>query len=308
MITLIPPGADGKVTLGVHDGHFHPDDVVCAALLFMAYGRERVRVVRSREAETLEKCLYVLDVGERDLVTADRVCLDHHQQDSLTRPNGVKASAAGKLMDLMFADEKDTLEEMRALFLDALEAEDNGQELFPGGHVFSFADVMNLTWREDPGEGDARFIAAAETAQRVLERAVAACRDAAEGKARVREALKNAGATVILDGRYPWQDTVIAHNKAHPEDKKLFVVYPDGRGRWSLKTVPRERGGFTAEKDLPAAWAGLRDDALCAATGVSGAIFCHKARFLAVFDSREGAIAAAAKAEDGRGDGGRVES
>ena len=111
MITLIPPGADGKVTLGVHDGHFHPDDVVCAALLFMAFGRERVRVVRSREEETLAKCQYVLDVGERDHVTADRVCLDHHQRDSLTRPNGVKASAAGKLMDLMFADEKDTLEE-----------------------------------------------------------------------------------------------------------------------------------------------------------------------------------------------------
>ena len=299
MIRLIPPGADGSVTVGVHDGPFHADDAVCAALLFMAYGREHVRVTRTRDKAVLDNCMYVLDVGERDLVTGDRVCLDHHQKGSMVRPGGVKASALGKLMDLMFADEKDALEEMRTRFLNALEAEDNGQDLFPGGHIFSFIDVMNPTWREDAREGDRLFIKAAETALPVLERAVIACRDAAEARQRVSRALEECrgAGTLILDARYPWRGTVIAHNRAHPEDKKLFAVYPDGRGKWNLQTVPREEGSFLAEKDLPESWAGLRDKALRNECGIEGAVFCHTARFLAVFESREGAVAAAAAAE-----------
>ena len=299
MIRLIPPGEDGKVTVGVHDGPFHADDAVCAALLFLAYGRENVRVTRTRDRAALDRCMYVLDVGERDLVTEDRVCLDHHQKESMVRPDGVKASALGKLMDLMFADEKDTLEEMRSRFLNALEAEDNGQDLFPGGPIFSFVDVMNPTWREDAREGDRLFLEAADTALPVLERAVAACRDAAEARRRVARALEECrgAGTLVLDARYPWRGTVVAHNKACPEDKKLFVVYPDGRGKWNLQTVPREEGSFLAEKDLPESWAGLRDEALRDECGIEGAVFCHKARFLAVFESRGGALAAAGRAE-----------
>ncbi len=295
MITLLPPGADRTVTVGVHDGVFHADDAVCAALLFLAYGREHVRVVRSRDAKVLEECMYVLDVGGRDLVTGERVCLDHHQTDSAVRPNGVKASALGKLADLMFADEQDTLEEMRSRFLNALEAEDNGQDLYPGGHIFSFVDIMNLTWREDPGEGDGRFLAAAETALPVLERALAACRDAAEARKRIRRALgaQASGPVLTLDARYPWPGAVIDHNRAFPENKKLFVIYPDGRGRWNLQVVPREKGSFAAEKDLPAKWAGLRDGALSAVCGIGDAVFCHRARFLAVFGSEESAQRAA---------------
>ncbi len=298
MIIPIPPHPDGGVTLGVHDGYFHADDVVCAALLFLAYGREHVHVVRSRDAQALSGCDYVLDVGEEDLVTKDRVCLDHHQKGSLVRPGGVKASALGKLMDLMFADEEAALGEMRSRFLNALEAEDNGQDLYPGGHIFSFVDVMNLTWREDAREGDARFLSAAETALPVLERAVAACRDAAEAAVRVARALgAQAGSRILtLDARYPWAGAVIDHNRAHGEDRKLFVVYPDGRGRWNLQVVPKERGSFAAERDLPAAWAGLRGAELAAASGVPDAVFCHKARFLAVFESLGGAEKGAAQA------------
>ena len=299
MIRLIPPGEDGNVTAGVHDGYFHADDAVCVALLYMAYGREHVLVTRTRDRTALDKCMYVLDVGERDLVTESRICLDHHQKGSMVRPGGVKASALGKLMDLMFSDEKEALEEMRSRFLNALEAEDNGQDLFPGGHIFSFVDVMNPTWREDAREGDRLFLEAAGTALPVLERAVAACRDAAEAHRRVSRALEEqeGAGTLVLDARYPWRGTVVAHNRARPEDKKLFVLYPDGRGRWNLQTVPREEASFRAEKDLPESWAGLRDRALRDACGIEGAVFCHTARFLAVFESRDGAMAAAEKAE-----------
>ena len=44
---------------------------------------------------------------------------------------------------------------------------------------------------------------------------------------------------------------------------------------------------FEQRADLPAAWAGLTDEALEAASGVKGAKFCHNARFIAVATTRE---------------------
>ena len=134
----------------------------------------------------------------------------------------------------------------------------------------------------------------------MLERALKSCRDAALARERVREALEKQGPgpVLTLEERYPWMETVIGYNRAHSADRKLFVVSPDGRGAWNLRTVPKERSGFEAEKDLPACWAGLRGIDLEAACGIEGAVFCHKARFLAVFSSLQGALRAAKAAAD----------
>jgi uncharacterized UPF0160 family protein len=47
---------------------------------------------------------------------------------------------------------------------------------------------------------------------------------------------------------------------------------------------------------LPAAWAGLRDDALASVTGVADATFCHNGRFIAAVKSYQGARALASLA------------
>ena len=93
------------VRAAVHSGPFHADDVLCAALLYIMFGRENVEIIRTRDPEVLAGCQIVLDVGGKDEITDTRICLDHHQPGSLIRENGVKAAACGKLADLMFADE-----------------------------------------------------------------------------------------------------------------------------------------------------------------------------------------------------------
>ncbi len=47
---------------------------------------------------------------------------------------------------------------------------------------------------------------------------------------------------------------------------------------------------FTQKQPFPESWAGLRENELALATGVPDALFCHSKRFLAVAQSREGAI------------------
>ena len=43
-------------------------------------------------------------------------------------------------------------------------------------------------------------------------------------------------------------------------------------------------------KDLPESWAGLRDQELINATGVSDAVFVHRNRFMAVAKNKQGAV------------------
>ena len=46
---------------------------------------------------------------------------------------------------------------------------------------------------------------------------------------------------------------------------------------------------------LPEAWAGLQDEELKKATGIPGAIFCHKGRFISVWETKEDALQALKK-------------
>lgn len=73
----------------------------------------------------------------------------------------------------------------------------------------------------------------------------------------------------------------------------LFVVRPRPGGNWGLNAIPKQAYSFENRKTLPGDWAGLRDEELAAATGVSDAIFCHNGLFLAVTKTKEGALALA---------------
>ena len=72
-------------------------------------------------------------------------------------------------------------------------------------------------------------------------------------------------------------------------DHLLFVVHPRDKD-WCVTGIRREEEGFALRADLPAAWAGLTNGDLEAASGVQGASFCHHGRFIAAAKSREAAL------------------
>ena len=87
----------------------------------------------------------------------------------------------------------------------------------------------------------------------------------------------------------PWKPTYFEHGgREHPTD---FVLFP-AEGRWRVVAVPPDPGSFATKVPLPESWAGLEGPALETIVGVNGARFCHKNRFLAVFDTRDAALAA----------------
>ena len=91
-----------------------------------------------------------------------------------------------------------------------------------------------------------------------------------------------------LDRGMPWQEPVFSHGLG-----VLYAVYPVPSGNWMIGAMPPERDSFAQRLPLPAAWAGLQDEALMAASGIGDAVFVHAKRFVASARSRAGAMAMA---------------
>jgi uncharacterized UPF0160 family protein len=87
---------------------------------------------------------------------------------------------------------------------------------------------------------------------------------------------------LVLSEELPWK-RVCAENT-----EVLYVVYPRVDGKWSVKAVQNLE--YVSRKPLPESWGGKADKDLQDISGVSDAIFCHNARFMAAAQTKEGAI------------------
>jgi uncharacterized UPF0160 family protein len=135
-----------------------------------------------------------------------------------------------------------------------------------------------------PTADDDAFKAALPIARCFIEAAINNLAAKARAQNLVLSAIAQAGSSPILElpMGMPYRS---AMDKAGA-DHMLFVVNPRGSD-WTLNGIKLSNDTFEQRADLPAAWAGLTDEALEAACGVKGAKFCHNARFIAVANSRE---------------------
>jgi uncharacterized UPF0160 family protein len=282
-----------------HNGRCHADDVFATATLQLKFG-EGIEVVRTRDEGAIAEADIVYDVGHT-YSPADRR-FDHHQPDApAPRENGVPYAAFG-LVWKEFGEEicgdAEVARRVDEKLVQSIDAVDNGFATFdvrPGMpepfSVDSAIGALRPTWLEDETRHDAAFFEAVTLARRTLERVIDHESARVKGNALAREAYEKAEdrRLLVLDGPYPHG----AVTDAHPEI--LFSVSPDVfAGRWNLKTVQDE--SFVSRKLLPEAWAGLRDGDLERATGVSGAVFCHRGRWFCAVKTKEAALALAALA------------
>jgi len=95
---------------------------------------------------------------------------------------------------------------------------------------------------------------------------------------------------MFFDRSMPWLETFFElGGTKHPA---LFIVMPMGN-QWKLRGIPP-----TYEKrmqvriPLPQEWAGLNEEELKEKTQIPGAVFCHKGRFISVWETKEDALKA----------------
>ncbi|MCA1908386.1 MAG: MYG1 family protein [Magnetospirillum sp.] len=280
-----------------HSGSFHADDVFAFAILKAATGGQ-VRLTRSREAADWDAAAVVFDVGNVYDPILGRY--DHHMRDKPLRDNGEAYSSAGliwrdygrdaiaRLCPAASATQVEVIwSKMDAGLIRDIDLMDNGAMQRHPGHFSTVLETFCPTFAEAGTDEDSCYYQAVGLADQVLARAVAQGFAAAQAQDAVAQAAANAEdpRIVVLDTRLPWDDAVFDLGLNHV----LYVIRPAGKD-WTVSAVPPQRGSFGQRKSLPAAWGGLRDQALAQVCGVADATFCHSALFVCGALSREGAV------------------
>jgi uncharacterized UPF0160 family protein len=309
-------------TIATHNGSFHADDVFGVAVLMEIERRRHcvhagpVELVRTRDPEVIAKADYAVDVGGIWEPATGR--FDHHQKGfDGRRQSGVLYASAGQVWATHGAafvrgmstehpavTEAEAVSVAQAIDDDLVQyldmADTGAASSAPGFYGLSMLlSSFNLTSAEER-EGRAngattveqakfnRFKLACETLTTLLLNIARDKLDKLRSADLVRNAerLDNGQILVLRDSGMPWFDVV-----CNEMPDVLFVVYPDSADQqYQLRTVPVTPDSFKARKDLPRAWAGLRNEELATVTGVADAVFCHNSVFIGGAKSLEGTL------------------
>ena len=274
-------------TLGTHDGSFHADEVTAAALLLVFNRIDKI--VRSRDTNILNQCEYVCDVG--NVYDPEKKRFDHHQVDYTGN-----LSSAGMVLRYLFdqgvIDEK-KYELLDQAFIAGVDAHDTGRVVLEPG-VCTFSQVIaNFVPADYEAADDVLrrgFDAAVDFALGHIQRLLARYAYTQECRSVVVEAMSKKGPALVFDKAMPWMDVFFEMDgEKHPAQ---FIVMPSGQ-HWKLRGIPpTSRDKMKVRTPLPEKWAGLRDDELRKASSIRGAIFCHKGRFISIWETKDDALQA----------------
>lgn len=278
------------LVVATHSGPFHADDVMAVALIRQFVASDAV-VVRTRDKEVIQKADLVVDVG--GVFDPERGRFDHHQA-AYEGP----LSAAG--MVLAWLGETERLEQewfigLRTEVMSYLDDVDNGRRP-PDPEVLCFPRIVEALGQgaEDGAGFDRAFDTAVSFASAFLEGWVAGRRAQSRARCIVEDAMLRAeeenSNLMFFDAYLKWKEPYFANGGEHHATE--YVLFPGAEEHWRVVAIPPRLGEFGQKRSLPESWAGLTDEALEEQTGVSGSIFCHKNRFIAVFTTREKAVEA----------------
>lgn len=276
-------------SFGTHDGSFHADEVTACALLLVFDQIDRTKIVRTRDPKILKDCEFVCDVG--GIYSPEHKRFDHHQVDytgGLSSAGMVwKYLKESKVVDLGL------YEYLNDALILGVDAHDNGRVTSERGtctfsHVIS--NFIPPAYDATAEELSKAFFLALDFAVGHLQRLwtrflyIQGCCE------KVLEAMRVKGKVLVFDEAMPWMDVFFENGgEKHPA---LFVIMPSGQ-HWKLRGIPpNSHDRMKVRVPLPEKWAGLMDEKLKQASGISGAIFCHKERFISIWETKEDAMKA----------------
>ena len=276
-------------SFGTHNGLFHADEVTACALL-LYYGLiDKEKWIRTRSKELLDQCEFVCDVGgEYD---PKKKKFDHHQLSY-----GGDLSSAG----MIWAYLKDqgivsplVYDFLNHSLIQGVDAHDNGRVSLEDG-VCSFSQIISnfvpIRYDVPAKEQDKAFSLALDFVLGHITRAMDRFAYVQECKERVRLAMQERKNFLFFEESMPWIDSFFELGGAsHPAE---FVVMPSGN-QWKVRGIPPSTvDRMKVRKPLPLGWAGLLEEDFKKVSGLAGAVFCHKGRFISVWETKEDAFKA----------------
>lgn len=266
-----------------HNGMFHADEVVAIALLRKVY--PGVTWKRSRDPRIWEAGDLLLDVGE-GLWDHHGPCLERNGDFIDGIPHCAASLVYGTLVETANLPSGDILKNA----ITAIAAQDNGKPIpFKIVHMFPFVSLFNVPWNVARCFQDDAFEAAVGLAVEVLHQIVVQQEAANEAAMLVEELPLTAAVVELPTAGLPWTPVLASSTSA-----AQFVVFLGDNDTWFVQCVPPSPDKLMEKRrPFPEGWAGLRAEALEAASGISGAVFCHVGRFLSGWKTREAALKAA---------------
>ncbi|NDD57851.1 MAG: MYG1 family protein [Chlamydiae bacterium] len=276
-------------SFGTHSGTFHADEVTACALLLLFNFIDKDKIFRTRDPAHLASCEYICDVGGEYNPSQHK--FDHHQASYKG-----ELSSAGMIW-LHFKNKKIISEDLyftinRAI-IQGVDAHDNGRGDSEIG-VCTFSNIISnfvpISYDSSAKDQDLAFLNAVDFTFSHLERLLKRCSYVESCKQKVVEVMSSNQVCLMFDEPLPWMDAFFNHDgEKHPA---LFVIMPSGN-HWKLRGIPPlSNDRMKVRVPLPLEWAGLLDADLRRVSEIPGAIFCHKGRFISVWETKEGAIAA----------------
>jgi len=273
-------------TLGTHDGSFHADEVTACALLILFDLIDIEGIVRTRDLKVLEKCEFVCDVGGIYDDSIKR--FDHHQV-------GYKGSYSSAGMILKYLKDQKIIDAKLYQYINGylvmgVDAIDNGKSAPMMGHCsFSsvIANFVPVRYDASPEVFEGAFLAALDFCLGHLKRLVAKYHYIQECRGKIKKEMDKKNKVLYFDEPMPWIESFFDLGGAtHPAQ---FIIMPAG-SQWKLRGIPPSYDKrMQVRVPLPKAWAGLIDEQLKKKTGIPGAVFCHKGRFISIWETKEDA-------------------
>lgn len=274
---------------GTHDGSFHADEVTACALLLLFNLIDEDKIVRTRVPEDLKRCEYVCDVG--GIYDPTQNLFDHHQVEY----QGPLSSAG---MILLHLETVGKITHKEKMFLDrtviiGVDAHDNGRELHDAG-VATYSHIISnyntVIHDEDPRQQDTAFFEALAFAKTYFQKMWKRYQYMQSCRQIVSEKMAEQKECLIFEENIPWMESFFEMGgEQHPAK---FVIMPSGH-HWKLRGIPPSmREKMKVRVPMPLDWAGHLEGDLQKICGIKGAVFCHKGRFISVWETRADALKA----------------
>lgn len=260
-----------------HDGIFHADELLACAALSIAYGRDNVAIIRSRDSKVLEvttqnKDTWVIDVGNS--YDPSLLNFDHHMRDfNLTNSFGNKLSSFGMVVEeLLRRDFFNEVKESLLKFSNKVDMLDNG--------VKKAEDLLFLSVLNSYSDNEViNFYAALETATSYLRSLINQWKEERIINMRLNDSLGN----MTEDGIIYNTDYIPVDERANAIPEAKLVIYKNKQGTYNIQSVNvGETKDFSVRCPAPSKWLGLCDNELIRASGGLPLIFCHVGGFLTV--------------------------
>ena len=287
-----------SIKLVTHDGSFHADDIFAAATLSIMLSNkgETFEIIRTRDQEIINNADYVFDLGRIYKENLNR--FDHHQTGGAGEREGIPYSSFG-LVWKKFGGEitgnKKITDIIERKLVMPVDVNDNGVDLyknnFPNIFPYTLQDIFAIfspTAFEDLDKNK-QFIKALAWAKEILQREIKKAKDQIEIAKIIRNFFKKTKDKKLIIIDKPKVSRFEIWDALQDFPEPLFVVYGD-KEDWSIVAMRKEKNSFGSRKNFPISWGGLSYKDLQKITGVSNAVFCHRALFMAVAKSKEGAV------------------